>query len=139
MNNITIEPTEFTPQVVLDKDQEIFIIKGESRPENANEFFNPITKWLDEYYNFSYFKINKSSKESSKEPLYFTFSFDYFNSTSAKFILDIVFKIRKINTEVQSFHIKWMYDELDIDMKEAGEEFQKMVKDVTFIFKVNKD
>lgn len=73
--------TESTLEVDLNSDSGKFIFKGESRPENAVTYFEPILKWLKEYYELS--------KTSSGNVLV-DFDLEYFNSTSYKYILDIL-------------------------------------------------
>lgn len=126
MESLIIELTEFTPLVNLNLDDNKFKINGESRPENANLFYTPILKWLDDYYNLLYWKKSKNESNNGK-PLLFDFQFDYFNSTSAKFILDILMRLEKIHKEVTPITIRWIYEEPDVDMKDAGEEFEGIV------------
>ena len=83
MEALRIEATEFTPEVIMDPASNVFEITGESRPENAGKFYKEILDWLDNYYNLRYWK---DSKFSGVEAV-FEFKLDYFNSTSAKFIV----------------------------------------------------
>jgi hypothetical protein len=69
----------------------------------------------------------------------FKFKFDYFNSSSAKFILDILVIINQMHTQGLKMRIDWYFDENDDDMKEVGEELSEVV-DFQFEYKVtNKD
>ena len=43
------EKTKSTPEINFDKSQEIFEIKGWSKPENTLEFYEPVISWLTEY------------------------------------------------------------------------------------------
>ena len=124
MNALTIEPTEFSPEVLLDPDKNKFVISGESRPENAGKFYQQILKWLDDYYSLRYWKDTQFGGDDAAAV--FEFRFEYFNSTSAKFILDILKKIKKYREDNVNVNVKWYYDEPDIDMKDSGEEFSKM-------------
>ena len=124
MNALTIEPTEFSPEVLLDPDKNKFVISGESRPENAGKFYQQILKWLDDYYSLRYWKDTQFGGDDAAAV--FEFRFEYFNSTSAKFLLDILKKIKKYREDNVNVNVKWYYDEPDIDMKDSGEEFSKM-------------
>ena len=124
MESLIIEPTEFSPRVLLDASKNKLEISGESRPENAGKFYQPILDWLDNYYSLRYWK--DSSFDSKQAEVIFEFKFEYFNSTSAKYILDILKKIEMFRREKMDIKVKWYYDEMDIDMMESGEEFSKM-------------
>jgi hypothetical protein len=53
---------------------------------------------------------------------------DYFNSSSAKYILDLFMKLGDINggNSNVNVNVNWHYNEMDEDMKDAGEEFEKL-------------
>ena len=111
MKALKIEPTELSPEVLLDPKENKFVISGESRPEEAREFYQPILDWLDKYYSLRYWKDNKFGKNTE---VVFEFKFEYFNSTSAKFILDILNKIERFRKENIDIKVKWYYDEPDL-------------------------
>lgn len=124
MEALIIEPTEFTPEVVMDPDSNRFEMSGESRPENAGKFYEVILNWMDNYYSLRYWRDSKFNDKSNST--IFEFRFEYFNSTSAKFILDILKKIETFRNDDMNVTVKWYYEEPDIDMKESGEEFASM-------------
>ena len=125
MDSIVLKGTEATPKVVLDSVNNTFEISGESRPENTSKFYNPIINWLTNYSSVLYFQKNQYGKSRKMS---MRFQLDYFNSTSAKFILDIFIQIEKMHKEGYEAEIVWQYDKRDIDMKESGMEFSKLVK-----------
>ena len=102
------------------------VIWGASRPEDANAFYTPILAWLDEYYTLRYWKDSKFNDDNPEAV--FEFRLEYINSTSAKFILDILIKIGKFRMDNVFIKVEWYYDEPDLDMKESGEVFEKMAK-----------
>ncbi|MBL4658679.1 MAG: DUF1987 domain-containing protein [Flavobacteriales bacterium] len=122
MESLHIEATEFTPMVIMDPSTNSFEITGESRPENAGAFYQEILSWLDNYYNLRYWKDSKFSDVDAV----FEFRLEYFNSTSAKFLLDIFMKLATFRKDDINIKVNWHYDEPDIDMKESGEEFAEM-------------
>ncbi|MBN8704142.1 MAG: DUF1987 domain-containing protein [Bacteroidetes bacterium] len=122
MDALRLDSTEFTPKVIFDPAGGKFEISGESRPENSGKFYEPLINWLDQYKN--------NAKSGS---INFEFRFEYFNSSSAKYILDILKHINTINQNGCKVKIKWSFDALDEDMKESGEEFSKLI-DVPFEF-----
>lgn len=131
MESLIIQQTEFTPQVILDTKTLKFEISGESRPENSGKFYEPIIKWLEQYEAILFWQKNNFTTPT---PTIFEFKFEYFNSTSAKYIMDILNLLNKYHTNGFNTQIKWYYDYLDTDMKESGEELATLVK-VPFEFK----
>ncbi len=132
MDNLKIEETEFTLGVSFDLDTHKLEFKGESRPENCFEFYDPIIKWLDNYVNYLYYITGES--KNLKLTINIDFKIIYFNSTSAKFLLDIIMllsKINKINNVTMNYN--WYYKKLDEDIKESGEEFSN-ISDIPFNF-----
>jgi hypothetical protein len=127
MEPLFIDASPTTPSVILDPVNSKFEFVGESRPENTAKFYNPIISWLEEYRSTLYFQ--KSSLGRSAK-LSLNFKLDYFNSTSAKFILDLFFVMEKMVKEGYEVEIVWQYDKRDIDMKESGEEFAKLAPGV---------
>ncbi len=120
---LRIEQSDFTPLIHFNPSENIFEIKGESRPENTGKFYSSVLIWLTEYKEYL-------QKKSGTQSLVFEFKFDYFNSTSAKFILDLLRKLEDIagDNPQLNLSIRWHYDELDEDMKDSGEEFSHLVK-----------
>lgn len=131
MNALIIEPSDFSPKVILDPTKNIFELSGESRPENTSKFYLPIIQWLEQYQTVLYWEKDKFGQETSRV---FEFKFDYFNSTSAKFIMDVLMQLDKMAMEGYNIHAKWHYDKRDEDMKESGEEFSKLLKKLSIEF-----
>ena len=126
MEVLHLAATENTPEITLDHLKEIFSMSGESRPENVRNFYEPVMEWLDGYSQYLYFMLDKF--EQGTKELNFNFNFEYFNSSSAKYILDILNAVKAFDEKFDNLAIKvnWHYEEFDEDMQEAGEEFQKM-------------
>jgi len=122
MKKIIIEPTKFTPKIILDPDQKIFEFSGESRPEEAPKFYSPILEWLNE------FGTELKKQDDRTVPYEFNFSFEYFNSLSAKYILDLCKKLSRIRSEGNNIIVNWHYDKDDDDMYEVGTEMSRLTK-----------
>ena len=131
MNSLIINSTDFSPKIILDPTKNIFEISGESRPENTSKFYAPILQWLEQYQNILYWEKDKFGQAP---PKIFEFKLDYFNSTSAKFIMDILMQLDKMCQDGYNIQTKWYYDKRDEDMKESGEEFSKLLQKLTFEF-----
>lgn len=124
MDAFIIEQTEFAPKVVLDPVNNKFEIIGESRPENAGKFYEPIVKWLEQYQAVLFYQKGQSGKANK---VLFDFSLDYFNSTSAKHLLDILKQLDTYYNEGHEVLIRWFYIAQDEDMRDSGEEFSKLI------------
>src|ERR1700748_940948 len=111
MNKLTIEPTEFTPKVILDHTQLKFEITGELSPENAKDFFAPILAWFDAFYNYLYY-IN--SLEGSKKEMDFVIHVDYFTSSALKCLYDVFKKTVTLKPYLKDLKITWLYDNEDL-------------------------
>jgi len=122
MEKLIISPTVFTPAVILDHEAGIYSVKGESRPQDAVEFYGQIITWMND---LSEHMIPEAGR---KDPVTFDFSFAYFNSGSAKCILDICKILSRIRTHAVETRVRWYYEKDDTDMLEAGNEMSHIVK-----------
>ncbi|TXB63919.1 DUF1987 domain-containing protein [Vicingus serpentipes] len=123
MENYKVEATENTPLIELDHNNHTLLFQGDSRPENVQQFYSPVIEWLDNYWKHLYFlkDLNNASIKIDCN-----FKFEYFNSSSAKYIMDIITMLSKFDNGV-TLNINWYYEEMDEDMQEAGEEFEDMM------------
>jgi hypothetical protein len=128
MEEIKIEATEKSPRVYFDPENRKFELEGNSRPENVREFFYPIIDKLREYFEDI---INNGVDDNQNNPVKFVFQLEYFNSSSAKFISDILILIGNYHKKGMPVKIYWYFDEGDEDMMEVGEDFSEMI-DIPF-------
>ncbi len=119
-----MEPTANSPRIVLDPENRNFEFSGESRPENVRKFYLPILEWLEAYTA----EQDKLRDDERTFGLLCQFNFEYFNSTSAKYILDIFKSLNAISALGIGLEIKWLYEEDDEDMLEVGQEMSRMSK-----------
>ena len=124
MEKLVIEPTVNSPSVILDPESNQFDLSGESRPENVRKFYLPILEWLDGYAK----EQSGMSRSERSSNLIVQFNFEYFNSTSAKYILDIFKALNVLNDLSLKILVKWLYEEDDEDMLEVGQEMSRMSK-----------
>jgi len=111
-NQKIISRTKSTPEVILDTKGTIKLT-GRLIPENAEEFFNPIEEWINEYF---------------KNPAEITcveISLEYINSVGSKYLLDLIRKITHIHLKNNNkkFIINWYYEDVDENMLETGTSF----------------
>jgi hypothetical protein len=122
MRKLIIDQQQNSPKVILDPENKMYLISGESRPHDVREFYEPVILWLEE---FSSHLNNSASKE---EHVIFNFNFEYFNSSSSKLILDICKILSKLRQQDINIEVKWHFEKDDYDMLEAGKEFSAIVK-----------
>ncbi len=115
MNNLIIEKTKSSPAVSFNAATGKCELSGSSYPENANEFYTPVFDWLKKYMT-----------DITRE-LYFTFKLDYLNSSSIKFVSELVDRIDKYSKAGVKNEIEWHYKEEDEDILELGKEFKEEV------------
>ena len=124
MEKLIIEPTANSPRILLDPEERNFEFSGESRPENVRKFYLPVLEWLEAFTA----KVGGLKEDQRPSDLKCQFNFEYFNSTSAKYILDIFKSLNAIHALGIGLDIKWLYEEDDEDMLEVGQEMSRMSK-----------
>lgn len=126
MEKLYIKPTTSTPEIILDPSKHQLIIRGESRPEDALEFFSPVKEWLDHYKIYIHKLLNTSSNPIT---IQCTFDLEYFNSTSAKWFKDIMLHLVNLKQKFQKITVDIMftYEEGDEDTLEIINEYSKMI------------
>lgn len=125
MKNIHLHKTDKSPQVILSKQLNHMRFSGISRLEENKEFYQPIIDWLVEYKMLMYFL---SHIESQNKEINVEFEFEYFDSSSAKYLHNILKEFKEISTFSKiNLKICWIYDPQDLDMLESGLNFQEML------------
>jgi hypothetical protein len=119
MEKLTLAPTLNSPGVTLDPEGLRFEFTGESRPENVRSFYLPILQWLEKF-------ADEQNGKGGDRPLEVNFNLEYFNSTSAKYILDIFKIFNTIKKAGTTLRVIWHYEEDDEDMYEVGMEMARM-------------
>lgn len=125
MEPLNLKASEYTPEVTLDPETNIFDFKGVSRPENAIEFYTLIYNWFADYES-SLKKIHYAGQP--KFNLTCNFHFSYFNSASSKMIFNILEILKGIRKMGYGLAINWFYDSGDDQMREDGEELSEAIE-----------
>ncbi|MCK5823332.1 MAG: DUF1987 domain-containing protein [Bacteroidales bacterium] len=123
MENLFIEATSTTPKIEFYPNKNLFEISGSSRPEDVRIFYQPILNKLEQFRA----EITNKEYDYNDNPFVFNFKFNYFNSSSAKFILDILIEINNYFIDEINIQVNWFFDDGDDDMKEVGEELTEML------------
>ncbi len=126
MNPLIVKSTEYSPKVTFNPEESKFEIAGESRPENAGKLYGIAMEWLKEYLSSD--EAEKKTKSGAKgSQLLFEFNLMYFNTVSAKYILEILRLLHFSYSKGFDIKVQWHYKVKDEDMKESGEEFSRLV------------
>jgi len=110
MENLTFEATKYTPEINLDA-KGVLSLVGKSYPENTFEFYAPMMKWLEEYFEGNAAGTTTINMEIT-----------YFNSSSSKLFFDF-FDLLEENCENHTIVVNWIYDAENESAEEAGEDF----------------
>jgi hypothetical protein len=103
-----------TPEVVLNKKDGVLKFSGRSMPEDAKEFYTPLIDWVSQY------------AENPAPATRVVFSYEYFNTSSSKMIMELIESVKKIGEKDQQLTVEWHYLEDDDDMLEAGEDYEEI-------------
>jgi len=112
MENLLIDGTRQTPEINFDAASGILKLDGRSIPENTFEFFTPVLNWLDEFASVA------PSKVVAKINL------EYFNTSSSKYILEILKRLKVLLNDGKEVLVEWYYEEDDEEMMETGEDYE---------------
>jgi len=110
-----IEETEDSPGVLFDMKKNIFELTGKSLPEDPFEFYAPLHQWINEYV-----KMPNSITE-------FVIKLEYFNSASARHIVDLLNKLIQIQKSGREIKVVWYYNKEDEFMEERVDEIKSAV------------
>lgn len=112
MERISIPGSERTPQVDFDFDQGRLTLNGESYPEDAAAFFGPLHQ-----------AIASALATGESRPLIFEIALTYFNSSSAKALMNMFMLLEDAAASGPDVTVRWLYMPGDETIQEAGEDF----------------
>ncbi len=116
LNRLQIEGDDFTPIVDFNPDEGVLKISGRSLLEDTAAFYEPLLDWIDKYL------------QNPKEKTLLVFELEYFNSSSAKMLTQIMMKFEPMALEDEnSVKVIWRYKENDDIMYDRGKEFKSIV------------
>ncbi len=115
MDQLVLEPKAKTPLINFDGKSGLMEMKGMSCSENSLEFYKPVLDWVEKY--------GKSPVGSTTVNI----EFKYFNTSSAKCILDVLEKFANIYNMGNNVVFNWNYENNDEEMLEAGENFSEIL------------
>jgi hypothetical protein len=116
MEVLSIKGTSQYPEVLLDKRVGKIEFSGNSLPEDAKAFFEPIIDWIDKYI------------DSPLQETVLNFKMSYYNTPSSKIIFQLLKKFEKVHGQKTMVKVLWHYPDDDIDMRDAGTDYSENVK-----------
>ena len=121
MDLVSLESTRKTPNVLLDPSGRIRI-GGRSIPEDASKFYDNILNWILDYCH------------TPSDSTVVDIELEYFNSGSAKFVMQILRELSELLAEGKDLKVNWYYEEGDDDILERGEYYSSILDlEINFI------
>jgi hypothetical protein len=121
MELVSLESTKKTPNVLLDPSGRIRI-GGRSIPEDASKFYDDILNWVLDYCH------------TPSDSTVVDIELEYFNSGSAKFVMQILRELSELIAEGKDLKVNWYYEEGDDDILERGEYYSSILDlEINFI------
>jgi hypothetical protein len=93
----------YFPIVNLNYETGLCEISGESYMEETYKFYEPVINWLNKYV-------------SEKKTITFNFKLTYFNTSSSRFILEILDILKKHQLNGGEVTVNWYYKKNDPDI-----------------------
>ncbi|MFP4556537.1 MAG: DUF1987 domain-containing protein [Bacteroidales bacterium] len=116
MESLSLKGNSQHPEVLLDQEKGVIEFSGNSLPEDAKGFFDPIINWIDKY-------IEVPNNETTV-----SFRMSYYNTPSSKLIYQILKKFEGLHSNQGNVNIIWHFPNDDPDMKEAGKDYAENIK-----------
>lgn len=115
MDTLLIQATAQTPLVDFNPATGIMEIKGRSIPDDPESFWGVVLTWFDTYM------------ANPLEETLVRIDLEYFNITSSKRILFLLYKLNELVDSGKKAKVEWYYRQSDEDMYEVGQDYAFMV------------
>ncbi len=124
MENLFIEPTEFSPKIIFDVKDRKFELVGISRPEDVINFYESIIYKVENYIN----RMINEHGDFNGFKFHLKFDLSYMNSASSKYILQILDHFKQLFKKGAEINVDWYYDDIDDQIFEDGEDLSDVIK-----------
>lgn len=121
MIDLRIPATETSPEVDFRFSQHSLLLRGESFPENAAQFYAPLLERLE-----SYLSVLSDKQVNMHVEL------KYFNSASTKMLFNLFEQLNSAVDDSNKVLVHWLFDPEDDMILEFGEELQEEFKQIAF-------
>lgn len=119
-NRIEKQKTGSTPYVLVDEEKGYMKFEGESFHENVIEFFRDVNEWLEAYLL------------SDFTALTFDCAMEYFNSSTAKLLFNILINMDEHASAGKKIIVNWITTEDNETIIECGEDFEEEISNLEF-------
>jgi hypothetical protein len=116
MRSLKIEATRSTPMVEFDAEKGVLRIEGESYPEDAAKFYQPVFEWLRNHLSESTGQLAVELKVS------------YLNTSSSKCMMTLLDKLEEANGHGKRIAVTWRYAAGNEMAQECGKELSEDLK-----------
>jgi hypothetical protein len=113
---VHLTPSEDEPEIILDKTKKILRFSGTSIPEDPEKLFRPVMNWVNQY-------VRSPNPETSIE-----FMMEYYNSSTARFFVEMLEKFEELNENTGNVRIIWKCRKDDVVMQERGEDLMAIIQ-----------
>ena len=121
MNSLIIPEKNYTPYISFDTESNVFEISGESYSEYTLDFFEPVLHWLSAYLN------------ENKRAITLNIRMTYFNTSTSRRFFEIFKNLEDFYHQKGGYAtINWYANSNDIEMIEAGEDYQEDFSSIPF-------
>lgn len=114
------QATGSTPYVLIDEANGRMAFKGESFHENVIEFYRDVSEWLQRHL------------ESDFGMFTFDCELKYFNSSTAKLLLNMLQKMDQHSSDENKVVVNWITTPDNEIIMECGEDFQEDMENAEF-------
>ncbi|BBL72851.1 DUF1987 domain-containing protein [Methylogaea oryzae] len=121
MTDLHIPATECSPEVDFRFSQNSLVLRGESFPENAAQFYEPILTRLESFLG-----------AANGLMIDVVVELKYFNSASTKMLFNLFALLNGASDADNVVHARWLHDPEDDMILEFGEELQEEFDQVKF-------
>jgi hypothetical protein len=115
MSRLLIQATSKTPLISFNDQNGDFDIKGMSCSEYAFDFYKPVFEWVEEYI------------KSPADKTTLNIQLKYFNTSSAKCILQLLERVAMLLKKEQAVEVNWFYEKDDEQMITDGENYSVLL------------
>ncbi|MBL7965236.1 MAG: DUF1987 domain-containing protein [Flavobacteriales bacterium] len=116
MERLAYEATDKTPLIRLDPSAGVFEVRGVSIHEHASRFYEEVLDAVERY----------SASPAARTRI--SVHIHYFNSSSAKCLLDILKRFEDLHASGASqVAVEWTFAKGDLDMEEAAMDYKELL------------
>lgn len=117
---LEIQKTGSTPYILIDEEKRYMKFEGESFHENVIEFYREIGNWLDSFLETGFGNFT------------FDCELQYFNSSTAKLLLNLLTEMDEHSINGNKVVVNWIATPDNDIIIECGEDFEEEMEHLEF-------